>query len=199
MKTRKPKTRARGQMKPLSTREVTSIQNRLHTTKEWRDLALFRLAIDSMLRASDLVRICADEITDHKGDLKARGKVIMKKTGKTVEFSITDETKEAIALWMPHRPAFAGDWLFPGREAGDHLSEVQYRRLAKEWFKAAGLDTRFYSTHSLRRTKAAELYRKTHNIEAIRKLLGHENCAVTVRYLGVEMEDALKLADQVRI
>lgn len=180
-------------------REVKTIESRLFTGKLWRDLALFRVGVDSMLRASDLVRICLDEVTDHNGKVMSRGEVRVEKTGKAVKFALTGETRGAIDFWLVERPHFAGQWLFPGREPGEHLSVVQYRRLAKSWFEMAGLDVRFYSTHSIRRTKAAEVYRQTHNLEAVRRLLGHGRNDVTSRYLGIDDEDALALAEKVKI
>jgi integrase len=193
------KTRVRGQMRPLTFREVQTIQSRMYTRKDWRNLCLFRLGIDSMLRASDLVRICLDEVLDHNNAVMSRSEVFVKKTGKPVKISISSETKIAVAKWVEVRPAFAGEWLFPGREPGSHLSEIQYRRLTKEWFGLAGLDVRYYSTHSLRRTKPAEIYRRTHNIEAISRLLGHSDIKMTSLYLGIQDEDALDLADKVKI
>jgi integrase len=193
------KKRVRGAMKPLEAREVQAIQSRLYTRRMWRDLALFRLGIDSMLRASDLVRVYVDEVLGHQGKVMGRAEVIMKKTAKPVKLALTAETRTALEKWLAERPPFAGEWLFPGREPGDHLSEIQYRRLAKGWFDAAGLDVRFYSTHSIRRTKAAEMYRQTHNLEAVRRLLGHQDVYVTSKYLGIQDEDALDLADKVKI
>lgn len=193
------KKRIYGQKRPLNVREVQAISTRLFSRKEWRDLALFRLGIDSMLRASDLVRIYVDEVVDHNGALVARCEISMKKTNKPVKITLGRETQEALRIWLAARPVFAGRWLFPGRKPGEHISEIQYRRRAKDWFKDAGLDLRFYSTHSLRRTKPTEIYRQTNNIEAVRRLLGHQNVYVTSKYLGVQDEDALNLADRVQI
>lgn len=193
------KKRVQGQMRPLSVREVQAISTKLFSKKEWRDLALFRLGVDSMLRASDLVRIYLDEVRDHNAQLVARCEVLMKKTGKPVKLAIGNETQEALKLWLAARAPFAGEWLFPGREPGYHLSEIQYRRLAKRWFDGVGLDLRFYSTHSIRRTKPAEIYRQTHNIDAVRRLLGHQNVHITSKYLGIQDEDALGLADRVQL
>jgi integrase len=198
-KTHTEKSRVRGAMKALTMREVQTIQSRLFTGKHWRDLALFRTGIDTMFRASDLVRVWLDEVLDHQGKVVPRAEIRMKKTGKPVKIALTGETREAIDMWLAERPSFAGPWLFPGRDPAEHLSEVQYRRLAKDWFKMAGLDVRLYSTHSIRRTKAAEVYRQTHNLEAVRRLLGHTKNDVTSRYLGIEDEDALSLAEKVKI
>jgi integrase len=123
----------------------------------------------------------------------------MQKTAKRVKFRLAEHSKSALLLWIETRPPFSGDWLFPGKGTEGHMSEVHYRRLAKEWFDAAGLDVRDFSTHSLRRTKAAEMYRQTKNIKAISLRLGHRNPAVTAEYLGVDDYDSLDLADKVKI
>lgn len=196
------KRRARGQMKPLTAREVSAIETILHAQQAWRDLALFRLGIDTMLRASDLVRLYVDEVTDHNRAPITFGEVMLKKTARfkgRAKFALTPNGREALQLWLNARPAFAGEWLFPGRSPGEHLSATQYRRLAKEWFAACGLDVRQYSTHSLRRTKAAAIYSQTGNIEAVRRLLGHANVKETSTYLGVDDNDALSLSEKIRI
>ena len=195
-----PKMRVpRGEMKPLTPREVRTLESILYNKKQWRDLALFRLGIDSMLRASDLVRLCIDEIVDHRGKVPPRAEVMMKKTKRRVRFVISDATAEAVELWLQVRPSFAGEWLFPGREPGDHLSEVQYRKIAKRWFASIGLDVKHYSTHSMRRTKASEVYRQTKNLEVVRQLLGHTDIWQTSRYLGVSEVEALDVAAGVKI
>jgi integrase len=193
------KRRIRGAMKPFTPREIHTLESLLFNQERWRDLALLRLAVDSMVRASDLVRIYLDEVTDHRGDVVARAEVLMKKTGAPVKLSITRDTQEALKRWIAQRPSFSGEWLFPGREPGSHLSVVQYRKIVKGWVGMLGLDAKLYSTHSLRRTKAAELYRQTHNLKAVSILLGHSDTNVTSRYLGIEAEDALALAERVRI
>lgn len=195
LKTRVP----RGEMRALSEREVRTLESILFNKKQWRDLALFRLGIDSMLRASDLVRVCIDEVLDGRSKVMPRAEVMMKKTKKRVRFAISDQTTEAIEMWLRERPSFAGEWLFPGREPGDHLSEVQYRKIAKKWFKAIGLELKHYSTHSMRRTKAAAVYRQTKNLEVVRQLLGHSDITQTSRYLGVSEAEALDVAAGVRI
>ncbi|NDJ15457.1 MAG: integrase, partial [Acidobacteriia bacterium] len=63
----------------------------------------------------------------------------------------------------------------------------------------AGLDTVVYGTHSMRRTKAAQIYKKTGNLRAVQLLLGHTKLESTVRYLGIEVDDALSLSEQVEI
>jgi integrase len=90
--------------------------------------------------------------------------------------------------------------LFPSRfHASPHLSTRQYARLVRDWVSAIGLDPAGYGTHSLRRTKAALIYRKTGNLRAVQLLLGHTKVDSTVRYLGVELEDALGIAERIDI
>lgn len=186
-------------MKPLSAKQVSAIEMLLAHNGDYRSLAMFRIAIDTMFRASDLVRIYVDEMTAMNGDILDEAVIRMKKTNKAVRVAFCESTKEAVRLWLPHRPSFWGEWLFCGEERGSHLSESQYRRLTKEWFKLINLDTRFYSTHSLRRTKAALIFEKTGSVEIVRRLLGHANVAATSNYLGIEDADAIRIAREVKI
>lgn len=186
-------------MRAFNFREVQEITQFLHKEKKFRDLALFRLGIDTMLRASDLTRIWIDEITDHNGQVNSRVKILMKKTGTPVHAALIDETRIAVKLWLDERPPFAGKWLFPGRHLDTPITEQQYRKLLKSWTKAVGLDPRLYSTHSVRRTKATHLYREHKDIKAVKELLGHQNTAITERYIGVSIEDAISLAEKVKI
>jgi site-specific recombinase XerD len=88
----------------------------------------------------------------------------------------------------------------PSRVHGSpHLSTRQYARIVKRWTASVGLDPHKYGTHSLRRTKAAQIYKKTGNLRAVQLLLGHTKLESTVRYLGVEVEDALRIAEQVEL
>lgn len=189
----------RGTMRPFKPAEIRLLEAQLFNREMWRDLALLRAAHDSMLRASDVVCIRVDDLTDHNGRLVQRGQMIMQKTGKPVRYTLTKDTQEAIQRWLAVRPAFSGEWLFPGRDAGTHLSVVQYRKIVKGWVKLLGLPPRHYSTHSLRRTRATQIYRETHNLKAVSVLLGHADTTVTSRYLGIEQEDALDLAEKVKI
>lgn len=193
------KKRVRGQMKPLSAKQVSAIEMLLAQKRDYRSLAMFRLAIDTMFRASDIVRVYVDEITTSNGDITDEAVIRMKKTGRIAKVAISESTKEALRLWMPHRPSFWGEWLFCGEERGTHLSESQYRRLVKCWFRMIDLDVKYYSTHSLRRTKAALIFEKTGSVEIVRRLLGHASVSATSNYLGIDDADALKIAREVRI
>lgn len=197
--TNKDKKRVKGQMKPLSAKQVSAIEMMLAERGEHRSLAMFRFAIDSMFRASDLVRVYVDEVTAMDGSILEEAVIRQKKTGKAVRVALSESTREAIKLWLPHRPSFWGEWLFCGEERGTHLSESQYRRDSKRWFKMINLDPRFYSTHSLRRTKAVLVYEKTGSVEIVRRLLGHASVSATSNYLGIDDADALKIAREIKI
>lgn len=195
----KPKARVAGQKRPLTPQQVSTIEHLLTQEGDWRGLAMFRTPIDTMLRVSDVAALTLADVTDSNGDVLDEIHIRQQKTGEIVSAILMPETKEAIKRWIAMRPMFWGEWLFTGRKPGEHISESQYRREAKRWFRMARLDTRFYSTHSLRRTKAAYIYAKTGNIEIVRQLLGHNSTQATSRYLGIEKADALKAAREFKI
>lgn len=117
-----------------------------------------------------------------------------------MQFEITDQTRDAISRWIAEKGLGTGDWLFPSRVDRRHsITTRQYARLVDYWIEAIGLPPTAYGTHSLRRTKAALIYRKTGNIRAVQLLLGHTKPDSTVRYLGVEVEDALAIAEGIDV
>jgi integrase len=186
-----------GQKPALKMKEVWSIRARLELRKLVRDLALFKLAIDSKLRGCDLVRIKIDDVAAG-GEVKARAIIVQKKTRRPVQFEITEQTRAAIGALMRRHDLRAGDYLFPSRVASSpHLSTRQYARIVRGWVSLIGLNPATYGTHSLRRTKAALIYRKTGNLRAVQLLLGHTKLESTVRYLGVEVDDALAISEGV--
>jgi integrase len=188
-----------GQKRPLKPRDVWAIRVRLELSNGRRDLALFDLALDSKLRACDLVRLRIQDV--YAGDrARERATVIQKKTNRPVQFEITNQTRVALESLIKLSGRSHGDYLFPSKiEPGCHLSIRQYARLVHKWVKAAGLDSTLYGTHSMRRTKATQIYRKTGNLRAIQLLLGHTKLESTVRYLGIEVDDALSISEQVEI
>lgn len=122
------------------------------------------------------------------------------KTGRPVPFELTEPTRDALAAWLRVRGLRASDWLFPSRSrSGDHLTTRQYGRLLDDWVTLIGLDPAAYGTHSLRRTKVALLYKRTGNLRACQLLLGHTKLESTVRYLGIEVDDALILSEQTEL
>jgi site-specific recombinase XerD len=91
-------------------------------------------------------------------------------------------------------------YLFPSRlHASPHISTRQYARLVHRWVESIGLESTSYGTHSMRRTMAAQIYRKTGNLRAVQLLLGHTKLESTVRYLGIEVDDALNIAEQIEL
>ncbi|GAB6195994.1 tyrosine-type recombinase/integrase [Lysobacter xanthus] len=185
-----------GQKAPLRLSEIWSIRVRLQLAGNLRDFALFNLAIDSKLRGCDLVALRLRDIS-HGNAIARRAIILQKKTGRPVQFELTDLTRAAVAEWVHQLHLSAASYLFPGRcgEAG-HLSTRQYARIVSGWVTAVGLDRHAYGTHSMRRTKAFLIYRRTKNIRAVQILLGHTKLESTVRYLGIEVEDALEMAEQ---
>ncbi|WP_366944519.1 tyrosine-type recombinase/integrase [Hyphomonas sp.] len=175
-------------------KEVWSIRTRLELEGDVRNLVLFNLAIDSKLRGCDLVRLKVGDVAAG-GHVKSRGVIIQKKTGRPVQFEITENTRRSItALFASGMPA-ADAYLFQSRlEASPHLSTRQYARIVQGWVASIGLNPATYGTHSLRRTKAALIYRKTGNLRAVQLLLGHTKLESTVRYLGVDVDDALEIS-----
>ena len=186
-----------GQKAPLKPQEAWAIRVRLEIAGKLRDLALFNLAIDSKLRGCDLVALRVADVRTG-GETRSRSKVLQSKTGNTVQFGITKQTRKAIAIWCAAKDLRPHDWLFPSRkDTSRHLSTRQYARLVEDWITSIGLPRSSYATHSMRRTKATLIYRKTGNLRVVQLLLGHTKIDSTVRYLGVEVEDALALAESI--
>ena len=146
-----------GQKPPLKLKEIWAIRIRLQLAGRLRDLALFNLAIDSKLRACDLVKLRVQDVC-HSGRVATRAIIMQQKTGRSVQFEIMEQTRVAISAWMRHRGLGPIDYLFPSRiKASAHLSRRQYARLLDSWLEEIGLDPATYGTHSLRRTKATRI------------------------------------------
>ncbi|MBO0145516.1 tyrosine-type recombinase/integrase [Agrobacterium sp. Ap1] len=188
-----------GQKRPLQPKNVWSIRVRLEMSGAIRDLALFNLAIDSKLRACDLVKLRVEDLWSGSF-IRDRATIIQKKTKRPVQFEVTEQTKTALVAWLPFVRRNGGSYLFPSRrKTSHHLSTRQYARIVHRWVASIGLDTSAYGTHSMRRTKAAQIYKKTGNLRAVQILLGHTKLESTVRYLGVEVDDALRIAEQIEL
>ena len=188
-----------GQKPPFKLREIWAIRIRLQLQKETRELAMFNLAIDSKLRSCDLVKLTVRDVY-HGNGIAPRAMVLQQKTQQPVQFEITEQTRDALKNWMSHKQLRPDDYLFPGRiNSSIHISTRQYARIVHKWVEMIGLDTLLYSTHSLRRTKATLIYRRTKNLRAVQLLLGHTKLESTVRYLGIEVADALEMAEQTEV
>ncbi len=193
------KGRLIGQKPPLKPKEVWSIRIRLQIQGKLRDLALFNLAIDSKLRSCDLVALWISDVVT-SGSAKERAMIVQQKTGRPVQFELTEQTREAVNAWVARRSLDAGVYLFPSRvHDRPHLSTRQYARIVNHWIASIGLDPHKYGTHSMRRTKAALIYKKTGNLRAVQLLLGHTKLESTVRYLGIEVDDALQISEQTEL
>jgi integrase len=186
-----------GQKPPLKLAEIWTVRTRLQMVRKTRDLALFNLAIDSKLRGCDLVSLRVRDVA-HGDHFVARASIVQHKTHSPVRFELTEHTRDALRAWIEQACLSTADYLFPTRQSGSaHLSTRQYARLVKQWIALMGEDPAEYGTHSLRRTKATLIYRKTKNLRAVQLLLGHRKIESTVRYLGTEVDDALEMAEHI--
>lgn len=188
-----------GQKAPLKLKEIWSIRVRLELSHRTRDLALFNLALDSKLRACDLVKLKVRDIS-HGEHISPRAIVMQQKTGHPVQFEITEQTRHSVAEWLQLAHLQSDSFLFPSRiHDSPHLSTRQYARIVNGWIMEIGLDPTSYGTHTMRRTKASLIYRRTKNLRAVQLLLGHTKLESTVRYLGIEVDDALEMAEQTEV
>ena len=193
------KGRIIGQKHPLLPKHVWAIRVRLEIAEKLRDLALFSIAIDSKLRGCDLVKLKVSDVYS-AGRMKERTSVLQSKTQKPVRFEITDGTRKSILRWLDDPLTVGSEFLWPGRfHKPLHISTRQYARLVRDCVKSIGLEPSTYGTHSMRRTKVSQIYKKTGNLRAVQLLLGHTKMDITVRYLGVELEDALAISEAVEI
>ena len=188
-----------GQKSPLKLKEIWAIRIRLQLSNHIRDLALFNLAIDSKLRSCDLIKIRVMDIA-HGTTISNRAIVMQQKTHQPVQFEITEQTRESISNWIENAHLNSQDYLFKSRfKSSLHISTRQYGRIVEKWVSQIGLDTTAYGTHSMRRTKATLIYRRAKNLRAVQLLLGHRKLESTVRYLGIEVDDALEMAEQTEV
>jgi integrase len=188
-----------GQKAPFKLKEIWAIRVRLQIHRRLRESALFNLGIDSKLRACDLVSLRVRDVC-HGDDVAARTVVMQHKTQRPVQFEITPPTQEAGGAWIRHAGLKAEDHLFPSRvHRLPHLGTRQYARIVDGWVEEIGLDPAAYGTHSMRRTKPTLIYRRTKNLRAVQLLLGHTKLESTVRYLGIEVADALDIAEQTEV
>jgi integrase len=188
-----------GAKPPLWPKHVWSIRTKLHIEGRILELALFNLAIDSKLRGSDVVSLKVEDVAPN-GYAVARATVRQKKTRRPVRFELSDHTREAVDAYLKMVRKKPGEFLFTSpRRPGESMSTRQYARFVSDWIAGIGLDPHVFGTHSLRRTKATLIYRRTGNLRAVQLLLGHTEIESTVRYLGIEIDDALAIAEGVDI
>lgn len=188
-----------GAKRALKPKQVWQIRFFLDQNRRIRDRALFDLAIDSKLRGCDVVKVRIGDLVAG-GQIRRRAIVVQSKTGKPVQFELMSDARASLLEWLERRGGTLADFAFPSRlDYKNHLSARQYARLVQEWVMSIGLRREEYGTHSLRRTKASIIYKATGNLRAVQILLGHSKIENTVRYLGVDVEDALALAENTEI
>jgi integrase len=164
------KGRIIGQKLPLLPKHVWAIRVRLEIAKKARDLALFNLAVDSKLRGCDLVKMKVSDVYA-AGQMKRRTSVLQSKTKKPVRFEITEGTRKSVGNWLEDSLMVGSEYLWPGRFHDPlHISTRQYARLVQDWVKSIGLEPSAYGTHSMRRTKVSQIYKKTGNLRAVQLL-----------------------------
>ncbi len=188
-----------GAKRPLRPNQVWTIRTKLQIEGRARDLAMFNLAIDSKLRGCDVVSLRVEDIAPN-GRAVERATVRQKKTKQPVKFELTQQTRQAVDDFILSSAKKPSEFLFSSRRYPERsLTTRQYARLVSTWIRKSGSDPQFFGTHSLRRTKATLIYRRTGNLRAVQMLLGHTKIESTVRYLGIEIDDALAIAEQVDI
>ncbi len=193
------KVRLVGQKRPLQPKQVWAIRARLELAGDLRNLALFKLAIDSKLRGCDLVRLKVSDLVVGES-VREPVTVIQSKTNRPVQFEVSENTRNWFWNWICCPEMRGSVHLFPSRlHRRPHQSTRQYARIVRSWVSVVGIDPNGYGTHSPRRTEAAQIYRKTRNLCAVQPLLGHMKVDSTVRYLRVELEDALSSAEKIDI
>lgn len=188
-----------GQKPPLKLKDIWGIRIHLQLGGCVRDLALFNLAIDSKLRGCDLLNLRVRDVA-HGNQIQPRAIVVQKKTQRPVQFELTEQTRNAVAEWIAKANLKSEQYLFPSRlRNSPHISTRQYARIVYRWVSSIGLDPAVYGTHTMRRTKATLIYRRTKNLRAVQLLLGHTKLESTVRYLGIEVDDTLEISEQTEI
>lgn len=196
------KGRAVGPKRPLSPDQVRLIRTSLEAGEEWRDLAMFSMAIDTMLRAVDLLRLRVDDVVDDHGRVVDELPVRQQKTATAHLVALTERTRSAVEKWLTEARKQPGDFLFTGfgRVANRPLTRRHYSELVKRWAKIARVkDVSRFATHSLRRTKAAYIYEMTRNPEVVRQLLGHKSLSATSAYLDIDKAKAIAVARKFEI
>ena len=184
-----------GAKRALKPQQVWAIRFWLDQKRRLRDRAMFDFAIDSKLRGCDVVKVKIGDLVSG-GRVRSRAIVIQQKTGRPVQFELPEPTRSSMLAWLERRGGTVDEFVFPSRtDRAEHIGTRQYARLVDEWVTGIGLRPEDYGTHSLRRTKASIIYKRTGNLRAVQILLGHTKIESTVRYLGVDVEDALVLAE----
>lgn len=152
-----------------------------------------------MIASCELVKLQVRDIA-HGTQILKRAMIIQQKTCQPVQFEISKQARESLTNWIKLANLTSSDYLFKSRyKDSPHLSTRQYAKIVNSWVSGIGLDPTGYGTHSIRRTKVSIIYRRTKNLRAIQLLLGHTKLESTVRYLGIEVDDALEMAERTEV
>tara|TARA_B100000700_G_C14944382_1_gene808425 strand:- start:426 stop:1040 length:615 start_codon:yes stop_codon:yes gene_type:complete len=186
--------------KPLTKNQIEKLRiivkgNPLHEL-------LLNLGIDLMLRSSDLLALRVSDVIHTSGKLKDAVSVKQKKTGKTtLAIPLLENSKRVIEKYLKNKSQ--DDFIFTGSKSiytQKSITSQQYARIVKCWMKSIGIENiDEYSTHSLRKSKASAIYEETHDVDAVRRLLGQSSITATSAYLGVSDNSALELAKSINL
>jgi integrase len=136
----------------------------------------------------------------HGSHVAALAMVMQRKTQRPVQFELTERTRDAVAARIASAHLRPEQLLFPSRGSkSPHLVTRQYSRIVGAWVRSIGLDPAAHGTHTLRRSKATLIYRRTRNLRAVQLLLGHTSLESTVGYLAIEVDDTLEIAEQTEV
>lgn len=186
-----------GQKKPFSPRQIEMLKEFLGNAGKVKELALFSLGIDSMLRCSDLLKLTVQDVSDFTGKIKSTIQLRQKKTSQGHQVRIGKSTIKALDDLIRKEKKFEDDFLFTTeRFTRKAMGRGYYSKLVKQWCKLLNLDARDYSTHSIRRTRASIVYKQTGNIEAVRQLLGQKSVTSTSAYLNLSQNQALDIYNE---
>lgn len=163
-----------------------------------RDLALLNVAVDTMLRSADVLELKVQDVTDHRGEVVERFTIMQGKTANPVTCSLFPETRACIRNLIEAKGGRRDAYLFVAHGSSQNrpLTTRHFRALIKDWIAPLNLDPKYYSCHSLRRTRASIVYKETSNLRVVQQLLGHASMTHTVRYLGVSVDDALNMSEK---
>ena len=188
-----------GPKRPFKAGDVWEVRQFLKLKHRIRDLALFNLGIDSKLRACDLLDLRVSDIGTGQ-TIFQQATIVQRKTEASVTFEITAATRSTLQAWIDNASLAPDDSLWPSRnKSSKHLSMSQYTRIIKQFAEVVGADPVSFATHSIRRTKVTLIYRQTQNLRACQLLLGHKKIENTVRYFGLDLDDALKISRDIDI
>jgi len=190
-----------GQKKPFTPQQVRLIRSLIEAEGGKRDLALFNCAIDTLLRGVDLLALSVGDVMSPDGRIREEFALSQKKTSGVLMVALSEHSRAALKDWIEVSGKSLYDPIFTRLKGNKSapISTNHYRCLVKQWASYARLDVSGYSSHSIRRTKAALVYERTLNIEVVRQLLGHKSVASTSLYLGIGQREALDIAKKIEI